>query len=326
MTTPPTRPDPPRASEVMARKLTCVEPATGVAEAVRLLLQYRISGMPVVDASGRFHGVFSDKSCLRVLTETAALLPDRTRKVPLARDFMVTRLLKLSPAMDSFEAISSLIRNRISGAPVVGRNGEFLGSFSEKSAMSAVLQTAYDQVPSAVVEALMDRDPNRLIPEDMDLLSVARVFIDTPFRRLVVTKGKKVLGQISRRDVLSSSRLLDTIVRHKLEQQSGDPMLSDDSILMLQAHEQLPSTNVSAFMHTTAETIGPDLDVISIAQIFLSKTARRLPVLERDKLVGQVSRRDVLKAIYQLTDPPISENSSTLYLSASRDREEMPVS
>lgn len=47
-------------------------------------------------------------------------------------------------------------------------------------------------------------------------------------------------------------------------------------------------------MDTFALTALPDTDVLRIAQMFLSSPYRRLPILADGKLVGQVSRRDVL--------------------------------
>lgn len=134
---------------------------------------------------------------------------DLTMKTPpaLARDIMVTRLVTLSPNMDVFEAVEQLLNYRISGAPVVDTEGNFLGVFSERCCMSVMVQGAYEQLPNTTVAAFMDSEADT-IDEDTDLLSIAQRFLNTSRRRLPVVRGKMLVGQISRRDILKTAREL----------------------------------------------------------------------------------------------------------------------
>lgn len=122
----------------------------------------------------------------------------------LARDLMVKKLVTLTPEMDVHEAIGVLLKHKISGAPVIDGHRNFVGVFSEKSCMRVVIEAAYDGLPSNTVESFMDTQC-RTITEDTDLLTIAQIFADTPFRRLPVLDGATLVGQISRRDVLRST-------------------------------------------------------------------------------------------------------------------------
>ncbi len=124
-------------------------------------------------------------------------------KPVLAKNIMVTKLVTLSPDMDAFEAIDLLLKYRISGAPVVDSERNYLGVFSERCCMSFLVEGAYQQLPSIQVYAYMDTEA-LTIDEDMDLLSIAQIFINTHARRLPVLREGKLVGQISRRDVLSA--------------------------------------------------------------------------------------------------------------------------
>ncbi|MEM6798485.1 MAG: CBS domain-containing protein [Planctomycetota bacterium] len=122
-----------------------------------------------------------------------------------ARDFMIKKLIKLRPKMDVFDAVRMLLRNRISGAPVVDDQGHYLGVFSEKCSMHVLLDAAYEGLPTNEVEAFMDTDAQTIAP-DTQLLSIAQVFLLTSYRRLpVIDEGGKLLGQVSRRDVLNAA-------------------------------------------------------------------------------------------------------------------------
>lgn len=54
-----------RAADVMSRWVTAVHPDTPVVEAVRLMLQDEVSGLPVVDHAGRLVGIVSEGDFLR---------------------------------------------------------------------------------------------------------------------------------------------------------------------------------------------------------------------------------------------------------------------
>ena len=128
----------------------------------------------------------------------------------LAKDIMATRLITLSPKMDVFDGISLLLKHRISGAPVVDDAGNLVGVFSEKCSMSVLVASAYDQLPTTEIEAYMHTD-FRTITEQTDLLSIAQIFHHTTYRRLPVLRDGRLVGQVSRRDVLRAAHDLSAV-------------------------------------------------------------------------------------------------------------------
>lgn len=133
-----------------------------------------------------------------------------------ARDCMVKKLVTLRPEMDVMEAVGMLLRNRISGAPVVDSTGKFLGVFSEKCSMQVIMDAAYEQLPSSEVRLFMDTEAQTIEP-DTHLLSIAQVFLLTPYRRLPVLEEGELVGQVSRRDVLKAAHSMLTSRKHRAE-------------------------------------------------------------------------------------------------------------
>lgn len=121
----------------------------------------------------------------------------------LARDIMETKLITLTADMDLHDAAQLLVRNRISGAPVLNEDGTLEGLLTEKDLMTALIDAVYDELPSTKVSSYMNREPYT-ISEDLDLLSVAQLFQTHPFRRLLVVRDGRLMGLVSRRDVLKS--------------------------------------------------------------------------------------------------------------------------
>ena len=112
--------------------------------------------------------------------------------------------------MDVFDAIGLLLKHRISGAPVIDSEWHLLGIFSEKDSMRVLLEAAYDQIPTTQLFAFMDTDVHT-IDEETDLLTIAQIFRTAPYRRLPVVRGDKLVGQVSRRDVLQAAHQLQAV-------------------------------------------------------------------------------------------------------------------
>jgi CBS domain-containing protein len=307
--------NPPLAKDIMVTKLVTLLPDSDVAEAIRVLVKSSISGAPVVDSDGDYWGVFSEKCCMKLydaIAQSAKQQQVALPTLPDARQIMSTKLVTLSPSTDVVKAIGDLLKHRISGAPVVDQDGRFLGVFSEKSSMSVLVQAAYEQLPSTEVAAFMDTDLGRTILEDASFLDCARIFRETHYRRLPVVRGGQLVGLVSRRDVLRNSNALASMIQDRAVTLSAPP---ED------AEQDNPAANVVLdrvrhFLDVEAETIEEELDLLGIAQVFLHTPYRRLPVIREGKLVGQVSRRDVLAATHRLMEVTPQRESSLLYLSA----------
>ena len=54
-------------------------------------------------------------------------------------------------------------------------------------------------------------------------------------------------------------------------------------------------------MVTDVKTVDANMSIIDMAQLFMESGLRRYPVLLDNRLVGQISRRDVLRALGALT-------------------------
>lgn len=69
-------------------------------------------------------------------------------------------------------------------------------------------------------------------------------------------------------------------------------------IVVDQAHHNLPVENmkVSDYMSTKVSTFSPSTNVVDAAIEFLNSPIRRYAVVENGTLIGEISRRDILRA------------------------------
>jgi len=59
----------------------------------------------------------------------------------------------------------------------------------------------------------------------------------------------------------------------------------------------VPRGKVEAFMTRDPETVPPDMDVYYAAGLFLKRNFRRFPVVEDGRLVGAITRFDILRVV-----------------------------
>ena len=57
---------------------------------------------------------------------------------------------------------------------------------------------------------------------------------------------------------------------------------------------------VREHMATDVKFVSPDVNIFELAQMFLNMRLRRFPVIKDGKLVGQISQKDVMRAVITL--------------------------
>jgi len=117
------------------------------------------------------------------------------------KEYMSASLVTLSPTTPILQAARRLVENRISGAPVVDHTGNLVGLLSEKDCMRIALQAGYHSEVAGTVEEYMHREV-KTVDAERNVVDVAMMFIEDEYRRYPVMKGGRLVGQISRRDVL----------------------------------------------------------------------------------------------------------------------------
>jgi CBS domain-containing protein len=68
-----------------------------------------------------------------------------------------------------------------------------------------------------------------------------------------------------------------------------------------------PAAVVGDLMTSEIVTVDSNVNILKAAELFLHHKFHHLPVLEKGQLVGQISRRDLIRAILKLHRKPASE-------------------
>jgi CBS domain-containing protein len=145
-----------KARDVMVSPVITVKSSSGVKEVARMLLERRISAVPVVDDQGKLVGIVSEGDLmhraeaaterrhswwLEGLTSDEALAGEyikaRARKVT---DVMTRHVITASPDTPLHEIAALLEKNSIKRVPIV-RNGQLVGIVTRANLIQAVATT-----------------------------------------------------------------------------------------------------------------------------------------------------------------------------------------
>lgn len=124
-----------------------------------------------------------------------------------AANIMTKKLITFTPETQVLNAIDTLISYRISGAPVLDDEGNLVGMLSEIDCMETFVQSAYYNEIGGLVKDFMSTEV-KSISSSMGIVDLAEYFLETHFRRLPVVDNGKLVGQVSRRDVLRTIQKL----------------------------------------------------------------------------------------------------------------------
>lgn len=221
-----------KAKDVMTRSVVSVEPSATVLQAVRLMLQKQIGGLPVMDTSGRLVGIVTEGDFLRrVETGTQRRRPrwiefllgpghladeythTHGRKV---EEVMTTEPLSVTEDTPLEEVVKTMEERQIKRVPVV-RGQEVVGIVSRANLFHALASLAGEAKPAA----LSDTTIRELILAELDkqiwaplgsldivvrngLVDLWGTILDEKERNALVVAAENVPGVKDVRDHLAS--------------------------------------------------------------------------------------------------------------------------
>jgi CBS domain-containing protein len=175
---------------------------------------------------------------------------------------------KVSPD-DSVETVAKAMRSHhTDSAAVVDREGHIIGGVLLSDLFPVIISrnelrgNVAGRMTKKVVTALPDETVQK----------VYSLIVESGYTAFPVVKKNRVVGLISRRDLISTHRIRTSIAQHT-------------------------SMTIESVMTKDVFSISPEEPVTAAAELLVSHNVSRLPVLENDKLVGIIDRHDILKGM-----------------------------
>jgi CBS domain-containing protein len=159
-----------KARDVMTPGVVSVVPEASILEAAKLMLQRKISGLPVVDRTGKLVGIISEGDFLR-RSETGTQR-QRSRWIEffagpgrLASEYVAASGRKVHQVMTAEvhtatedttleEIVHLMERNRVKRVPIL-RGSEVVGIVTRANLLHALAQVAHEVPPSPAEDAII---------------------------------------------------------------------------------------------------------------------------------------------------------------------------
>ena len=126
-----------------------------------------------------------------------------------ACDIMTRNVITMKPTTKVLDAMDILVDNKISGAPVIDDNGAVLGVVTERDLLVSVRFLRMQPSRELHVQQFMTKNVITF-PEDIPVENLIQVMLCQNIKRIPIVTDNRVVGIVSRRDILKSMHSPDT--------------------------------------------------------------------------------------------------------------------
>ncbi len=121
--------------------------------------------------------------------------------LPIVRDYMDHVVVTVDPDMAILDCVHTLLDKKVTGAPVLDASGALVGIVTAKDCLRILSMGQNAQRPTGTVKDFMTKELIT-VPPTMNIYFAAGLFIGHTFRRLPVVDDGKLVGGITRFDIL----------------------------------------------------------------------------------------------------------------------------
>jgi len=199
-------------------------------------------------------------------------LTDGLRVTATKSNVTVEGFVKEAPMMNPTDPIEqvaiSMRKYKTDSAAVVDNHPHILGGVLLSDIFPVIISR--NKLHGRVSD-FMTRDVIVASPTDT-VQKIYTLIMESGFSAFPVVKRKRIVGLISRRDLIRARRMQSVISQH--------------------AH-----TTIEEVMSKDVVTIGPDETISSAAELLVKHDVSRLPVIDGDHIIGIVDRHDILTGL-----------------------------
>ena len=120
------------AKNIMAKEVFTVSPDSPIYDALKILIDHGVSGLPVVDGDNNIRGIISEKDMLKLLVNK-----DVSDNQTVA-DYMSSEVKGFGPEDSAVDICEFFINNPFRRVPII-ENGKLAGVVSRRDIISLIL-------------------------------------------------------------------------------------------------------------------------------------------------------------------------------------------
>ncbi len=143
------------------------------------------------------------------------------------------------------------------------------------------------------VKDIMTRDLITITPE-MDIAQATKIILEKDINGVPVLDGDKLVGILCQSDLIAQQKKFPIPSIFTLL----DGIFPLTSMKRLEKEtKKIAATTVAQAMSSDPFAVEPDMSIEEVATIMVNKNFHTLPVLDKEKLVGIVGKKDILETL-----------------------------
>ena len=143
------------------------------------------------------------------------------------------------------------------------------------------------------VKDIMTRDLITVTPE-MDIAQATKIILEKDINGVPVLDGDKLVGILCQSDLIAQQKKFPIPSIFTLL----DGIFPLTSMKRLEKEtKKIAATTVAQAMSSDPFAVEPDMSIEEVATIMVNKNFHTLPVLDKEKLVGIVGKKDILETL-----------------------------
>lgn len=279
----------PDLTQIMISRVITVSPNTSLLEAREIILKHNLKRLVVVDSTKKPIGIITEKD----IAKTVYTLGDKPIKSVRVGGFMSRDLIFVKKDSSVYDCARLMQKHRISSVVVVDDKNILAGLVTKTDLASIFLTQASEPIK---VSKIMTRKVITAMPGD-SLLYVESLLINNRISRIVIQRNRKPVGIITYRDFVPA-KLPHWIAQYADPKEVENYRFSSQvSEFQVNQMSHLLHFKAVDIMRPNPITIGPDEDVGVAVLLMIRNRISGLPVVKNSKLVGIITKADVVKAI-----------------------------
>lgn len=274
---------------IMIKRTVTISPNTSLLDAREILLRHNLKRLVVINSKKYPVGIITEKD----IAKTIYALGDKPIKSVKVSGFMSKKLFTVKKTASVYDCAKLMRRHHISSVIVLGKNGVLEGLVTKTDLASIFLTHA---VSPLKVSKIMTRRVVTAMPGD-SLLYVEGLLIHNRISRIVIQRNKVPVGIITYRDFVPAK------LPHWITQ-FADPKEVEEYRIKKDLND-FRENQMSHLLHFKAVdimvsnpiTVKDDEDVGVAVLLMIRNGIGGLPVVKNSKLVGIITKADIVKAI-----------------------------
>ena len=276
-------------NKIIIKRTITISPNASLLDAREVLLRHNLKRLVVTDSKKHPVGIITEKD----ITKAIYALGDKPIMSIKISGFMSKNLITIKKTDSIYDCAKLMKKHHISSIIVVGKNDVLEGLVTKTDLVSIFLTHTISPLK---ISKIITRNVVTVMPGD-SLLYVESLLIHNRIARVVVQRDRIPVGIITYRDFVPA-KLPYWIA------QTADPQEVENYKMKSNINE-FPSNQLNYLLHFKAVdimssnpiTVEADEDVGVAVLLMIRNVISGLPVVKKSKLVGIITKSDIVKAI-----------------------------